>query len=189
MKIHNVLPKISVPSSLLSALKCPSMYYCPAVTLDVCAGVVGTPSTVLGRVAPIYRAALYVIAMYGMRSAEYLRAQVSDIISQDVLFIQGVKGSRSYTIQLPGLSAQFETEISKCPGRLVSGTTYLALYRASVKIGLGTLLANHRHATRTHIYRHKLANLVRDRGETAAGDLLRHRSRTSIKYYLTRRDV
>lgn len=177
----------SVPSPVQSAFNSALVYYDPNVSRDVAGRRIGVPESTLTRVSPRCIAALFVIFTWAMRATEYLSVTALDVASGDFVFIRGRKGSASYRIMLPGIWQQFEHDHFQRPGRLVAGMKYHQLWTGCMRLGIGELLPGHINATRTHISRHDLAAQYQEKGEVIAGDLLHHKSKRSIKYYMVRR--
>jgi hypothetical protein len=176
-------------TSLLSALKSTSIYYDPGVIASDCAAVIGAPETVVERMNPAARAALYVISLYNLRSVEYLTARAADVFVGDRLLIRGAKGSRSCMIVLPGIHRQFSQIVLSCPGRLVSGINYRQLWANCKRAGIGSLIEGHKNIARTHASRYNVVSILETTDEKLVGDCLRHRSSTSSHYYMPRKDV
>jgi len=178
---------ILVPAPLQSACKSALFFYDPGRLDEALAETLHIPLVRALQVSRRCLVALYVIAMWAMRASEYLSATVGDVMENDMLFIRGKKRSASYRIQLPGLTSQVKVAQIDSPGRLVSGVEYMDLYRACIRAGIGSLITGHRNASRTHLYRHLLADQAPIIGDRAAGDLLHHRSPTTINFYGVRR--
>jgi hypothetical protein len=127
--------------------------------------------------------ALSIIHAWGMRASEYLEASEEQLIGRDRLLIRGKKGSQNYIIVLPGIDAQFPASTRSRPGRLVSGTTYLRVFRAAVRIQYGALQPGHVNLSRTHTGRYELAHQVMRQDLAAVPDCLHHRSGSSAAFY------
>lgn len=159
-------------------------YYDPGVTWEVAASVIHTAEARLRLINRRCAMALYLVFVNAMRSTEYLRARVCDILGDDRLLIRGAKGSGSYIIQTPGIASQFAGASGSNPARFVSGTTYRQLYAACVRIGLGDVVRTRENLARTHAARYRLAEELGSQGLPIVADALRHRSQRSTLHYM-----
>lgn len=162
-------------------------YYDPGVSIEAIAIVCGTEPARLRNANRRDLCAIYIIHLWGMRAAEYLGARAGDLLGNDFLLIHGAKGSSSYRILLPGLSAQFLEASIRCPGRLVSGTNYRRVYTACVRAQIALNIPGHKNLARTHLARYNLAKQTIILGGRTGSDLLHHRSDGSVKYYVGER--
>lgn len=175
---------ISVPSPLHTAGNSLPDYYSPECTAEAQAAVVGVPLTRFLLAGARERAVMYIVSLWAMRVGEYLRVTVSDLLGNDMVFVRGEKGSADYRINLPGIDTQFVNGASLCPGRLVSGTSYIRVYRACVRCGVGAKEKANKNLARTHKARYDLAAKTFTLGSRAAGDLLHHRSPKTVSSYV-----
>lgn len=179
---------LPVLSALHNARESFHKYYRPPGTSRDWYKAINLPESLRSRVHDRVPAALWVITLYNLRAGEYLRAAAGDVMDRDRLFICGEKGSRDAIVVLPGLTEQFQDARSVSPGMVVAGLTYRQLWQGCVRIGYGKLIGTHKNVSRTHLSRYQVANDVCLRGERTAGDILRHRSRRSCKYYLSQKE-
>ena len=159
-------------------------YYSPENRLPPLQTMVFCSPEAVERLNPRHRAALTVIIMYAMRSAEYLRLTVADLCGNDRVLVHGAKGSGSYFVHLPGVDAQTAGFRNLTPSRSLAGTTYIELYKACKRAMIGERFSGKHNVTRTHIGRQSLVRqLVGTRSRSELSDLLRHKSDKSITYY------
>lgn len=183
-KYPNILDTLSATSSLNWAADTMPVYYTPAVSLATLASALAVSHSQVLRAGRREIVAVYVAALWSMRISEYLQLKISDILGNDLVFVRGLKGSLSYQVLLPGISAQFERFVTSCPGWAVAGTTYARVYRACVRCRIGIMQPGHVNISRTHAARHALAKKILSRGLQAASDLLHHRSETAVLSYI-----
>lgn len=153
------------------------------MTLLAAATAVGSTQAALCGMSPACVAALYVIVVNGIRATEYLSATIDQVMPGDRLLCFGLKGSGSYILNLPGISAQADLVKGIYPGIGVSGVSYRQLYRACVRCGFSLFVSGHKNLARTHAGRYNLVNEVIHLGDQVASDLLHHRSGRSLHYY------
>jgi integrase len=180
----NLLRYFSELAPQQSARVCPTNYYDPGCTIDQYSRLFGAPVAKVRNMHPVARAALWVIWSHAMRSAEYLRLQVRDILGYDQVLVRGAKGSGSYMLCLPGISEQFEAERISNPARFVAGLSYRKLYQSCVRADIGDHAMLRLNLARTHLARYKLAGAVAASGLQTVSDCLRHRSRRSTLHYV-----
>lgn len=161
-------------------------YYDPGTSMAGASEVLQVPEARLMLINRRCAMALVVIFTHAMRSAEYLRATVGDIIGNDRLLIHGCKRGGSYIVVLPGIGKQFAGAAESNPARFVSGTSYRQLWSACVRIGLGDRVVSRENAARTHAARYRLAAELNNESLLTVADALRHRSQRSTLHYVAR---
>jgi hypothetical protein len=120
-----------------------------------------------------------------MRSAELLKCTVRNLIGIDRVFIYGAKSSSNYIIVAPGIDSQFQRGQVLDDDELLFPFSYIQLYRACLKVGIGEKFKENENYSRLHMSRHLLAETVNSlAGRQAAGDILHHKSKRSVSYYL-----
>jgi len=128
-----------------------------------------------------------VLLTTGARVGEVLRITIGDMISRDTVYVEGLKGSASYTIYLPGLSNQVITWKGVSNDKRIFKPRYRQVWRECRRAGITMRAAGHRRRTVSHIGRRKRAQAVNSKfGERAAGDVLHHKQQNSILYYLNK---
>jgi len=133
---------------------------------------------------PRVRVFFGVLLMYCSRVSELLGCCVGDIVPPDRVVVKGLKGSGSYVILLPGLSAIFDSYIVSDPKMPIFSVTYSVAYRWAKKIGLESDVGHRKNKAVTHSGRYCLARRVVDsHGEAVASDLLHHRGPASLHFY------
>jgi integrase len=180
----------SVPAPVLGARKNMSFYYEPHSALPSLKELAGINTEQEHQLNPRHIAALRVIFTYCMRASEYLQCTESDIIGNDRVFIRGKKKSASYFIVLPGVCESLKKDSPNPVLRLLSGCTYIELYRACLKANIGMRLKGHTNVVRTHLARQKLVRESTQKHENKElSDCLHHRSNSSIMYYGAKKEV
>jgi hypothetical protein len=171
------------PSPLNRARNSTTIYYSPGTSVPALAAVLEVPVARAILAAHRELVALVIIRTWAMRASEYLTATEDQLLGHDRLLIRGAKRSHDYMIQLPGIDTQFPGPHASRPGRLVSGTSYLRVFRAAVRIMYGSAQHGHVNLARTHAGRYDLAHRLMRTNVAAVGDLLHHKSPTSAAYY------
>jgi integrase len=180
----------SVPASVLGARKNMGFYYEPHSALPSLKELAGINTEQEHQLNPRHIAALRVIFTYCMRASEYLQCTESDVIGNDRVFIRGKKHSASYFIVLPGLCESLKKDSATSILRLLSGCTYMELYRACLRANIGMHLKGHTNVVRTHLARQKLVRESTQKHENKElSDCLHHRSNGSIMYYGAKKEV
>lgn len=173
----------SASTPLLQAAKTALYYYDPDYDRDYLSDALGI-SRYAGSVAVRKDlVALYIVQVWSMRVSEYLDAKIGDVLPYDQVLIRGKKGSASYRICLPGITAQIMATTNLKPGMNVAGTTYANIYRLCVQSRYGALQPGHINVSRTHKSRFDLAGKFHAENDRTAGDLLHHRSPDTVSYY------
>jgi integrase len=133
----------------------------------------------------LHRDILRVVYSYAARINEILRLTTNDIVREDTVLVTAEKGSRSYIILLPGLGDQIRVLGSPGGAVLLFPAKYIQVYRSARKCGLGLSLEGHRNRSVTHRARYDTARIVANKkGTSVASDVMRHRSASTIQYYL-----
>lgn len=185
VRIDEILFSLSGPSSMVRARKTPLNYYQPGDTMPALDELVPIETAAVSRENGRYVDALRVILFYNMRAAEYLRLTTADIVSKDKACVRGAKGSGAYIILLPGVSSQFDISSAELSPRPLAACSYGNLYKACVRLGIGSRYISHRNISRTHVARHELARALQDKyRQTDLSDFLRHKSARSLQYYV-----
>lgn len=129
-------------------------------------------------------------AISSSRISEILALTTFSILSYDTVLVKGSKRSASYTIYLPDLSRQVSEENDKKTEKKIFELTYKQVYTELKKAGCRYQDGRSRNCSCTHHCRYVQAKRVNEMSnEAAAGDLLHHRSKTSILYYLKQKEV
>lgn len=160
-------------------------YYIPKTPFPALSVLLGRSLPLENTLNPYLRVCLQVCILHGARIGELLKATTKDIIGPDLLLIHGEKKSRDYTMYLPGLVQCFERPIESGQVVRIFPFDYLQVWRKARGIGMVNYLPGRKNAIVTHTGRYQLAKtLTRVGTESAASDVLRHRSPDTIKYYL-----
>lgn len=136
---------------------------------------------------PVARTVCQVCLLYFCRISEVLSLTFGDIIHPDRAVCTGAKRGRSYAIYLPGLSQQVLTSSLSDISIPLFPISYLQCYRSYLKSGIRLNIKGSKNVRRCHLGRYKVADLF-DQGLEVSilGDLLHHKSKSSILYYLNR---
>jgi hypothetical protein len=180
---------LSGPSPLIVASKSPRVYLDPHQALPPLPALF--PGIIAGNQVPppAVLVALKVLAVYHLRAGELLGLSSAALFHPDRALVEGLKGSRSFIIWLPGLSQAFQDiPPEEEPVRLFP-FTHFRLWSWARKLGIHHLKPLRSHALVTHIFRHQMAQAVNDRfGAKSASDALRHRSSRSLHHYLLKKE-
>jgi integrase len=131
---------------------------------------------------------LWVSGIHSMRISELLELTVDDDLEQGRFIIKGRKRSRSYTVYIPELIPIVKELKTTANDRRVFRCDYKWIWEWCRRCGVGFTPEGHVNCARTHAHRYQTAERVSSRaGNTAAGDVLHHRSRSSVDYYLPKK--
>ena len=135
--------------------------------------------------SPLSKSCMTVCFLYYARIQEILNCTVSDVVHPDRVVVHGLKKSMSYIIFLPGLTKQMSIYKDLHGASKLFPTTYIKLYRDSLKIGLQFEKTNNKNKKRLHASRYifaKKAMSCTKVGELTS--LLRHKNSHNYLYYL-----
>ncbi len=134
---------------------------------------------------PNARTVCIICLLYFCRISEVLRLTVKDVLHPDRALCIGSKRGSSYVVFLPGLSYQLHNCGSISPSSSLFPISYLQCYRSYVRAGIRLRVSGGKNYRRSHIGRYAVSDLF-DKGveKTTLGDLLHHKSKSSILYYL-----
>lgn len=175
----------SAPSPLHRARNTALYCYRPPYALPPISDLLDSPSIHDNLIQPNRRSCLQICFLYFCRITEVLTILSSDIIHPDRAVCHGAKGSNSYVIFLPGLSASVAAfNQSDTPFRLFP-FTYIQLYRDCVRAGIQFSVSGSVNNRRLHSARYVFAQIGVDKmSDATLSQCLRHRSLTSLQYYL-----
>lgn len=149
-----------------------------------------SPAATLHYMDPSVLELLYYAAVNNCRISELLSINQGDCVGNDRYVVRGQKGSRSYTVHLPGLSPVLDPWSSTVPQARVFPVRYKVVWRWCVRCGIGFTPPGHRNVARTHAHRYQTAAAVNCKADKiVAGDVLHHRSQRSISYYIKKQEV
>lgn len=119
------------------------------------------------------------------RISEVLRLQICNILPNGQAWTKGSKGSSGRLLFL-GLTPLKAREFIVLPRKLnVFPVAYINVWRACTKYGFADKLPNHQHLAVTHAGRYRLAQqIATNENEELAGEVLGHKSKNSIQYYV-----
>jgi len=129
--------------------------------------------------------AVGLLNQYGLRSAELLRITWRDVMENDTVLVRSVKRSRSRLIVIPG-SSSAKVRIPKFwIKKSIFSCSYSQLEKYMIQRGYVSQPEGYRKRIITHLPRHNMAQSVaRLAGYAPAGDVLGHKSGSSIMYYI-----
>lgn len=124
-------------------------------------------------------------AIHCCRISEILELTPAQYIGENRFVVRALKGSRNYIVVLPIiiLNPAWQSH----PKRFTPFIeySYAQVWRYCRRAGVGFVPAGHRNVAVTHAHRYRTASAVQQVfDDSAAGDVLHHRSRRSIQYYL-----
>lgn len=122
------------------------------------------------------------------RVSEILNCTLNDIVSNDELFVKGLKGSRDKIIVVPELVSHFK----KCKHYNIqpfAGLNRKYVWSRCKVAGLQVSVLGNKNMSVTHMYRHLGADVVRNvsSSELSVRDVLGHNSNVNSKYYGTKK--
>jgi len=180
----------SVPSSILRAGNSTLYYYRAPNLLPSIGDILNDHNVNESVMHPIARAACVICFLYLCRIAEVLSLCASDVIAPDRCLCRGSKRGHSYIVYLPDLSSQLKKEGLVGSSTLLFPISYSQCYRSLVRAGVRYCRSGFSNSSRSHIARYSVRHLA-GQGvppETLT-DLLHHKSKKSILYYLNERKL
>jgi len=128
---------------------------------------------------------LSIAAKYAARISEILNVRPEDCCGRDRFYVRGLKRSASYIVEIPVVTS-CGTAADFAPG---GGNLWLLDYKPVYnwchRVGIGFTPEGHRNVARTHAHRYYTAQKIASEiNAAAASDVLHHRSRQSVQYYL-----
>lgn len=136
---------------------------------------------------PIARTVCRLGLLYLCRVSELLLLTVAQVYNPDRVICHGAKRSRSYMIYLPGLSASLEANNITDPAQPLFPISYIKCYRSYLKAGIRFVKKGATNSARTHVGRYAVQELEAGGTEVSVlSDLLHHKSKSSILYYLNK---
>lgn len=176
----------SVPSPLHRACNTTQYNYKPGQYFPTIRSLLGHASVNPEFMHPIARAVCRVALVYFSRVSELLRLTINDIINPDRVFCSGLKHSHSYLIYLPGITKQVSALSSSDASLRIFPISYVKCYRSYVRAGIRLSVPNRKNVARCHIGRYQVSSLAsKGYSKDALSDVLHHRRKSSISYYLT----
>lgn len=179
---------LSVSSSLIKARHSTLFCYTLPAQFPPVKALLNVPEINVSVMSPISSTLLRISLLYFCRIGELLQLTVSSVLHPDRAICLGSKRGSSYIIFLPGLSQQLDLAGVSDGSVPLFPITYLKCYRNFVKAGVRFNIPGRKNVPRCHSGRYKVADLI-DKGYSldVLGDLLHHRSGSSILYYITKK--
>lgn len=121
----------------------------------------------------------------GCRISEVLRLRNAQVQPNGLAWVEGSKGSRGRLLYL-GLSPEEALKTANSPAKLpVFPVSYMQVWRACIKYGFASKIQGHKHLAVTHAGRYRLAQeIAKGSTEELAGEVLGHKSKNTIQYYV-----
>lgn len=121
----------------------------------------------------------------GCRISEVLRLRNGQVQPNGLAWVAGSKGSRGRLLFL-GLCPEDARQIANSPAKApLFPVSYIQVWRACVKYGFASKIQGHKHLAVTHAGRYKLAQTIASNAsEELAGEVLGHKSKNTIQYYV-----
>lgn len=133
---------------------------------------------------------LYYAALNSSRISEILTLTPDMYIGHGRFVRKAAKHGRSYVVYCPVIICDPDWQASARVEDPFIPLTYRQVWKACRAAGIAAQPDGRKNAVVTHGHRYQTAQDVFARaGETAAGDVLHHASRRSIRYYLNRVEV
>jgi len=124
-----------------------------------------------------------------MRINELLTITPEDFIGNNRFLIRGLKRSQNYIITLPVLQLSSAKKSDVRWLDPIITWSYCQVWRWCVKCGIGQNRQGRKTVARTHSHRYQTAEIVVDKiNRQASSDVLHHRSRRSVNYYLQKKE-
>ena len=178
---------LSAPSPLNRARNNTLFYYRPDDYFPSVRSLFYDMSIAESSMHPVCRAVCRVAAVYFCRISELLRLCISDVLEPDRAICTGSKRGSDYVIFLPGLSKQILLSEVSDPTLPLFPVSYSQCYRSYVRAGISLFRDGFKNAARCHASRYQVSKLHSEGKElNTLSDLLHHKSKSSILYYLNR---
>ena len=133
---------------------------------------------------------LYLASMYSMRIAEVLSLTSKHYIGSNRFVCQAVKRSQSYIVVVDMLPSSDSFDCLQNDAVTLWSLSYNPVWRACRRVGLGATIAGHKTVSRTHAHRYlTAASVAAISNERTAGDVLHHRSSSSVSFYLPKKEA
>jgi hypothetical protein len=175
----------SVLSPYYSVCNSPQVYLHRCNSLPTISQLFSLPYEMDIRIPRLFYGIVQVSTFYGLRISELLRAQQSDVLPFDVLHVHGAKGSRDCQVYIPGVCSLMQESRKAFTCGCLWHYSYLNIWRAMRTAGFYHALKNHQNMVVTHYGRYRIANATATiHGLSSTSDVLRHRSKTSVMYYI-----
>ena len=160
-------------------------YYNPGNHLPTVKELLNDDSIDDSQFHPIARAVLQVCCCYFCRVSEVLSLQVQNVFEPDRVICPGSKRGGAYVIVLPGLSSQIRNAEITDQSVSLFPISYTKCYRSFIRAGIRYSRPGRKNLGRSHSGRYQVNRLFQ-KGEkiSVLSDLLRHRSKSSILYYI-----
>lgn len=130
-------------------------------------------------------ALLYECSNYSARVSEMLSIKSADILEDFRFLVRGKKRSRSYLATFPVIKINNPSYEYYPFFDNIWGLTYKSVYNWCCRIDLGCAFKRNKTVARTHAHRYQLATeIAKKSSQVAAGDILHHRSKKSIEFYI-----
>ena len=139
---------------------------------------------------PIACVVCKVCLLYFCRISEVLSLRVSDILNPDRVVCSGSKRGSGYVMYLPGLSAQVHQAPNNSSDSPLFPISYLKCYRSFKRAGIRLVRQGYKNDAVCHTGRYQVNKVSPEVIDTnKLGDLLHHKSKSSISYYLNERGI
>jgi len=160
-------------------------YYSPPDYFPTISEVFNDKSINVLQMHPVARAVASVCAVYLCRVAEVLSLSINNVVYPDRCLCPGSKRGYSYIIYLPGLSSQISRAGISDQSCLLFPISYIKCYRSFLRAGIRAVRSGFVNSARCHAPRYQVNNFVgHGIPPENLGDLLHHKSKSSILYYL-----
>jgi integrase len=182
------LQTCSGPEPLLSARNNPSFYYSPVSSLPSLSSLIGASLIDEHLLWNPLLTCIKLIYIYGMRSAELLNLTMSSYLFPSRFTVFGGKRSGHNVIFCPNFEDCFDKVGAWRDEDRPFPFSYMQLYRACLKLGIGEHLRQHDNLARLHLGRYIMADsAAHSVGVDRAGEVLRHKSKNTVLNYLSKR--
>jgi len=186
--MNNEIRTCSVPEPLLSARNSPAFYYNLVDRLPSLGSLLGASLVDENLVWSPVLAAIKLIYIYGMRSAELLNLTMASYLFPSRFNVFGGKRSGHYLIFVPEFDSCLSHPVTYSDDDRPFPFSYMQLYRACLKLGIGEHLRQHDNLARLHLGRYIMADsAAHSVGVDRAGEVLRHKSKSTVINYLNKR--
>jgi len=176
---------LSVHSPIVSDGKTALFYYDCHDLLPPLEFLVKTPLRATNLLNKYVLSFLQLLFIYAGRCSEFLNICSSDVLAGDRVLVRGLKHSSSYIVYLPRIYVHCFGVPRKFHPFKIFPFSYHKIYLACKKIGIVLPRSEEGNDIVTHIARYDVAQQVENFSDDfTAGQVLRHRSADSIKYYL-----
>lgn len=134
--------------------------------------------------SPPVATVLTIMGVYFCRVSEVLGIRSADVLPGDRVLVRGGKGSRSYVIFLPGVSAWLSLQKNSVCNSSICSCSYSLVYTQAKRSGIRSSVVSRRNDAVTHLARYMFASEAKSKlTSRQLSDCMHHLSVRSSRHY------